>query len=293
MPTAISFRDALGNEVPVTPSNPLPVLNPGTFDYLAQIAGIIGGGQIWGLWPFLESVGSSVRAYGYQVLSDLDLTSRDEAAARTLEAEWSPYRHSGGVHSYYNVAATNNHLSGPNLSGLSIGTVGGVDDQAWSFGIWLLGHSANLGDMSLISKYRTSAPAAREYDLRINAAGSLELELYDETADASEIATGVEQIYPDKWYFCVAAYDGNQASPIVQLSLNGVADGDGSTIETGAYVAGQITSTPLLLGARNLTTAPAQEFEGRLALPLFTEKMLTASQVASIYTAGRRLLGLA
>lgn len=254
-----------------------------TFQDLDRAGVILGGGA---LFPFLESVGTIIQSF-YQNIEVLN--PADEAAIRALEAEFAPHKHGDRVHSYYIDSATNNHLRGADSAAYSFGDA--AIDSPFSLGAWILPRDT-AAVRSIIAKYRTTAVAAREYDFRVTAAGVLVIELFDESAVASEIGTGAIVLVQNRWAFVCMSYDGNEANPVTQLYVNGVADGAGATVETGAYVAMENTTTPLLVGARDLTASPAQEWEGRIALPFIANKRLLADEVLELHNIGRRLLRL-
>ena len=254
-----------------------------TLLFLDQIATVLAGGA---LWPFLESHGKFV--HPYNLSGGALLQPADEAAILALEAEHSPVRHNG-VQSYYFDSANNNHLRGTDIAGYSFGNA--TVDSPFSVGAWVMPFDIAAAH-SILAKYRTSAVSAREWDFRINSSGILQVEFYDESATASEIGTGTAALTAWRWQFVCMSYDGGETSPVAVLYINGAADNAGATTETGSYVAMENTATPLLVGSRDLTASPAQEWEGRLALPFICTKALTAAEVANLYRLSRVLMAL-
>ena len=90
----------------------------------------------------------------------------------------------------------------------------------------------------------------------------------------------------------VATYDGAEATPLVNLYVNGALANDGSTAETGAYVAMEDTATPLTIGCSGVSATPVNEFHGRIALPFICGKALTAAEVLSLYELTKPLVGI-
>jgi len=263
-----------------------PFVRP--FASLDEIVTILGGTKM-AFWPFLTAIGADVFPYG----SGNDgavLTPSDEAAARALEAEFNPIR-LNGVHAYYFDSSVNNHLNGGDNANYSHGN--GTVDTAFSLGAWIMPTEALGTARTIIAKYGSTANL-EEYDFRFDASGNLVLELHDASASASEIGTGAgDVLVPWAWNFVVATYDGEEATPDVHLYRNGSDTlAAGTTTETGAYVAMEDTAAGLLIGARDATGTPAQEFEGYVALPFVTGKELTAVEVTQLYQIGRRLVGL-
>jgi len=143
-----------------------------------------------------------------------------------------------------------------------------------------------------VAKY-DSGGVAREYDFRFGTDGKLVMELYDEDSDTSEIATSAgTALTPFIWQFCVATYDGTEATPAINLYINGASVHDGTSVETGAYVSMDDSAIPVTFGARGPAATAAQSLQGRLALPFVTGKALTAANVTTLYGIGRTLLGL-
>lgn len=254
-----------------------------TFEDLDAILAILGSTKTT-FWPFLESRGQIVRSYRE---AEHNLTPSDEAAARNLEDEFEPFKHPSGIFSYYNVAGANNHLRGVDHADFSFGD--GSTDEPFSVGIWLLlrGTVTATG----LSKHRVEAVTQQEWRLSLLPSGVIESVIFDESANAGWVARSATAMSREAWNFIVATYDGNESSPGIQVYANGLPDLD-TLVESGSYVAMENGTTPLLVGALNITTNPTQEVDGRLALPFICGKELSASEVSQLYTIGKRLLGL-
>lgn len=266
-----------------------------TFDLLDKIAAILGTTKST-FWPLLDVVGDDTLtvSYGSGLVQSSQLQLRDEAAPRSWLGEGAPSLHIGGIHSVRLLTvsgAANNHLQGADSTNYEFGDA--TLDAPFSIGIWVLIQEALGTARSLLAKYGSTA-ILREYDFRFGTNGKLVMELFDESVDTSEIATSVgTALKPGIWQFCTMTYDGDEAAPVINLYINGVSVHDGTSVETGAYVAMEASTTPLLVGARDVTATPAQVLQGSVALPFITGKALSAAEVSSLYYYGQRLLGLA
>lgn len=269
-------------------TNPTPI---SPYAALDRIVAILGGTKMV-FFPFLTRSGTDIFPYGSGNDGPVALSS-DEAGVVALEAEFDPIQ-LNGVNAYYFDSSTNNHINGGDDADYSHGN--GTVDTPFSVGCWILPTSVFATAQSLLAKYGSTANL-EEWDFRVTDTASLTLELHDASASASESISGsVVTIPPWKWTFVVASYDGVEATPTVNLYYNGVADGANgapNTTESGSYVAMEDTAAALLIGARDATGTPGQEFEGYMALPFVTGKALSQAEVTELYNIGRRLLGLA
>ena len=257
---------------------------PRTFARLNDIVTVLGGTKM-AFWPFLNGGGGNTYPYGSG--NDGILLA---ANTSTLELVFDPVRHEGGVYSYMNDSATANLAAADNAN-FTHGNA--TVDTAFSIGIWILMQEALGTARSLMAKYGSTG-TAREYDFRFGTDGKLVMELYDESADTTEIATSAgTALTPWIWQFCAMTYDGGETAPVINLYINGVSVHDGTSVETGAYVAMEDTAAVLMLGSRDATGTAAQVFQGRMALPFITGKELTAAEVGQLYAIGQELLGIA
>ena len=262
-----------------------------TFKRLDDIVSILGGTKM-AFYPFLMYQDIFVGPYGAGNDGTV-MTAEDENGVVTLQTEFAPIPLVGGIHSYYFNRSGNNHLATPDSAAYSHGN--GSADTAFSMGAWIYMREV-LGTLSTImAKFGTTAALAEEYDFRFDASGNLVLELHDPSVPATETATGASDVLvPFVWNFVVATYDGAQAAPDVHLYKNASDTlAAGTTVESGAYEAMQDTSSEFMIGARDATATPAQEFEGYMALPFLTGKELTQANVSDLHTIGRELIGLA
>jgi hypothetical protein len=235
------------------------------------------------LWPFLEGTGTLISG-----LSVGDFGSAETAgAAEALEDDFAPFKHPGGVHSYHFHPTGDHHLAGIDHNNYSFGDAS--NDSAFSVGAWILPNAINTN--VILAKY-DSAGNLEEWRFFIDSNGKLSLELHDASASATEIATSTSALVIGQQHFVVAAYDGTETAPVVNLYVDGVLANAGSTTETGAYVAMENTGAPLTCGCSGVTAIPVAEFHGRIALPFITGKQLSAAEVSTLYDIYRLLLGL-
>lgn len=262
----------------------------GTLNLLTQIATILGTTK-QSFWPVLSMWGQDIFPHGAGSLGAA-LVSSDETGPKEIWSEFDPGNFDSGIHSLHFQSSVNNHLNGGDNNGFSF-TDGANDDAPFSVGLWMQLDEALGTTRTLMAKYGSTANL-EEWDFRIDTSGNLVLELHDASASASEIGTGASDIIvPHIFQFVVATYDGAQDTPEVHLYRNGVDTlAAGTTTESGAYVGMENTAAGLLVGARDATGTPAQEFEGDLALPFVTGKELTAAEVAALHGLGQQLLGI-
>ena len=257
---------------------------PRTFARLDEIATILGGTKM-AFWPFLNGVGGNTYPYGSGNDGILLATNTS-----TLELIFDPVWHEGGIHSYMNDSATANLAAADNAA-FTHGNA--TVDTAFSIGVWILMQEAVGTARSLLAKYGSTG-TAREYDFRFGTNGKLVMELYDEDVDTTEIATSAgTALTPWIWQFCTMTYDGGETAPVINLYINATSVHDGTSAETGAYVAMEDTTAVLMLGSRDAVATAAQVFQGRMALPFITGKELTAAEVGQLYAIGQELLGVA
>lgn len=256
-----------------------------TFELLDQIVTILGGTKL-GFWPFLNGVGGNTYPYGSG--NDGILLAINTS---TIELIFDPFRLPGGVHAYMNDSATANLAAADNAA-FSFGD--GSVDSPFSCGAWILMQEGLGTARSIMAKYGSTA-GAKEWDFRFGTDGKLVMELLDESVvgDASEIATSAgTALTPWIWQFVTMTYDGGETAPVINLYINATSVHDGSSAETNAYVAMEDLGASLMIGARDATGSAAQVFQGRFALPFVTGKALSAAEISTIYSIGRRLLGL-
>lgn len=235
------------------------------------------------LWPFYEKTGQLVSGIS---VGDL-VPAETGGAAEDLEHDFAPIEHAGRVCSYHFHPTGDHHLAGIDHANFTFGDA--TVDGPFSVGAWIC--PTEIATNSILAKYDTVGNA-EEWRLWIDGNGKLSFTLFDADANASEIATGSTTLSVGQWVFVVATYDGTETAPVVLLYLDGVADNDGATVETGTYVAMEDTATPLTVGCSGVTATPVAEFHGRMALPFVTGKALTAANVAELCALGRVVLGV-
>ena len=249
----------------------MTVYNRGTEGRLNDILTTLGTTKP-SLWPFWEGTGTLVTSVGVG-----DLTStKTGAAAVALESEFAPLKLPSGLYSYHFHPTGVHHLAGIDHANYTFGD--SLLDSAFSVGAWIRPNA--IASNTIMSKYSATV---REWRFWIDAAGKLDLELYDESADTTEIGISTAALTLSQWQWVVASYDGTETALA----------GDGTTTETGAYVATEDTATPLLIGASGVTATPLNVFHGRIAMPFLTGKALSTAEVESLYALMVPMVGLA
>jgi hypothetical protein len=257
-----------------------------------SIVDILGTTQPF-LWPFYEATGVRVMPL---MSAAVGIPSETAAAAEALEDDFSPLLHFAGIHSYDFDPVGDHHIAVADHADLSVGD--GTNDSATSWGAWINPRSL-AAERTIMAKY-DSAGNLEEWKLSLTTAGLVQMELHDASASASEIATGGTALALGKWAFVCVAYDGTETAPVMNIYVNGVLDNDGTTVETGAYVASENTAAPLTIGCSGVTALPTLEFDGRIALPFQTGKELTGpaaasagspSEVTQLHRLTRRMIG--
>lgn len=236
------------------------------------------------LVPGWESEGSIVSAIGAA-----GFVPSDEAGANALQTYFSPHRLPCGLFHYGFVKTENHHFAGADHADF---TFDGGGDAPFSGGMWIRPNKAVL-TQELIAKYNPAA--AEEYYFGINSSGKLEFELHDATDSAYEIAVADTVLTSGQFIFVVFTYDGSAVvdEPVIHLYIDGVDDNPtGGSVQTGAYLHMDDTATPLLIGASGLTNAPANEFDGRLAIPFLCGKQLTVTEVGTLHNIMLPMVGL-
>jgi hypothetical protein len=231
------------------------------------------------LWPFWEKTGTLVTSIGVG-----DLGSAETAgAAEALEDDFAPVELPCRLYSYHFHPTGDHHLAGIDHANYSFA------GAAFSVGCWMRPNA--IASNVLLAKY-DSAGAAEEWRFWIDAAGKLDLELHDASASATEIAISDSALTLGQWQFVVATYDGVSATPGMWLYVNGAAVNDGSSTESGAFVAMEAGAAPLTIGCGGVTATPTTEFHGRMALPFLTGKQLSAAEVSQLHGLMAPMVGL-
>lgn len=233
-------------------------------------------------WPFWEKTGQLVSGIG---LGDL-IPSETAGAAEDLDHDFAPLAHPGQMYSYHFHPTGDHHLAGIDSAAYTFGDSN--TDSAFSCGCWILPN--DVASVTIMGKYDATG-TAREWRLFIDANSKLSFELYDESADKTEIGVTTSSITLGQWYFAVMTYDGTETAPVVTFYLNGTADGDTTTVEVAGYIAMEDTATPLTIGCDGVTATPTNEFHGRIALPFVTGKELTAANVTELFEITSKMMG--
>ena len=258
-----------------------------TFDLLDQIVTVLGSTKTT-FFPFLESVGGTLEQEGIRSYKENQhtLISRDEAAVRSLEAEFSPYLHVGGVHSY-DIDGSGSKF----LTGTDDANTGFPSNADFSCGAFI--YPRDVTTVTIMGKYDVNDQ--REWRMEINGSKKLTLEVLDETevSNGTRIGSGDTDIAIDVWSFVVITTNNNDDNASMSFFVDAAADGTGNT-ESSTYNDSPDTTSEFTIGATlNTTPAVTNLFSGRIALPFVCGKVLTAANITTIYNIGRILLGIA
>ncbi len=257
---------------------------------LNRLMGILGATTPH-LWPFAEFEGISVMEMGST--TGVLQPSETSGAAESLEDDFSPLLLSCGLNSYFFSPSGDHHLAGANNNDFSF-----EGDTAFSVGAWIQPYTAN--DNTIMAVYDASAAEEWKWQLAPTT-GALRLELYDASANASVIGDSDRPATAGnsnptwtatvgQWVLAITTYDGTETDPLIRHYINGTQRGDGGIDESGTYDEMENTATPLLIGASELTAAPAEEFHGRMAMPFLTGKELTPTNVNDWWTTTQRMV---
>ena len=250
-----------------------------TYKLLDQFLTVLGSTKT-SFWPLVESTGAIVRTYG----ESAHIFTMTDSGANGFH----PVEHPGRIQSYHFSKSDDQHGAGQDHADFSFGN-GTTTDAAVSWGAWVW-QDVQGAAAAIMTKY-DAVGTDREWSFMVNASNKLELELYDDNANASEAGMANTALTLNQFQFVVITYNGAQADPDVNFYLDGAADGSGTT-QTGSYEAMQAGATPVMLGAEDDTAAPTNEFNGRIALPFVCGKELSAAEVTTLYGIGKTLLGV-
>ncbi len=263
----------------------MTVYNPGLAADLNAIMTTLGTTKA-SLWPFWEKTGVVVSGIG---VGDL-IPSETGGAAEALEDDFAPLLLPCGLYSYHFNPTGDHHLAGVDHANYSFGDGTDANEEAFTVGPWIRPNA--IASNVIIAKYDAGVGVDREWRFWIDASGLLDLELYDESVDKTEIAVSSAALTINQSQFVVATYDGTAATPEVYLYVNGAAVNDGTTTEVAGYIALEAGATPLTIGCDGLTALPAREFHGRIAMPFVTGKELSAAEVLTLYKRTAPMVGI-
>ncbi len=256
-------------------------IGPRTIDLLDRFNKILGGTKS-SFWPLLENTGAIVRTYGEEVHI---FTMTDSGSNGFM-----PVTHPGGVQSYHFDKTDSMHGAGENSDDFFFDDSG---TNVMSVGCWINRDVAGA-EQAFIANYDV-AGTARTWKFGCDASNNLRFELYDDNANAAEIATGDTTLALNSWQFVACSYDsvgGSSANAGLALYVDTNAESE-TLSGSGTYVSMQNDATPLMLGAADDTAAPTIEMDGRIALPFVCGKELSAAEMNQLYYLGKTLLGLA
>ncbi len=272
----------MGTHIGSGPATPVPVK---TFELLDTILTTLGSTKTT-LWPFFEggalAGGEIVRSYGESVHI---FTMTDPGALGFM-----PVMHPGGVNSYHFDSTDSMNGAGENSDDFFFDDSG---TNVCSFGAWV-NRDVGSAEQAILANYDV-AGTARTWKFSIDGSNKLRFELYDDTANAAEIATGDTNLTLNKWQFVCVTYNsvgGTSANAGLKLYLDATRETE-TLSDSGTYVSMQNDATPVMLGAADDTAGPTIEMDGRIALPFICGKELSQANVTTIHNTGRTLLGLA
>lgn len=258
---------------------------------LDEVNTILGDGANT-FWPGLVTTGSTVEQYPTNTRPLTAVEALDNGNFTPEQFAMEAYTASGdGAVGYTHIIASSNKMEADDAAAFTFGD--GTVDSPFSAGAWIKPTGLATHQM-IISKWENTN-TLREWELFVIATtGILEVVLYDESANATETADGIAPIVAGRWVFCVFTYDGDEATPVINIYQNGSpdrdADGPAST-EAGTYTAMEDTSAPLMVGARGNAGAAILPFAGDIALPFVAEKELSATEVRRLTAVTSQLLG--
>jgi len=258
-----------------------------TFALLDQFITVLGATKPT-LFPFLESVGGGTAGntdiWNYKGAAHYVQCVDEVPGAITLQTEFSPYRHIGGVHSYEFESGGNQYLQGEDSTDYEF-----ASNADFSVGAFIF--PRDITTVAVLAKYDVNS--LREWKLGLDGSSKIELEVFDETNDQSRIGASDTAVTVNQWSFVCATTDNNDDNNAHIFYLNGVADGSGNSESGAAYANSPGTNAVLTIGAcHNTTPAVTELFTGRIALPFVTGTELSAANVLTLYGIGKTLLGL-
>jgi len=235
-----------------------------TFALLDQFIAVLGATKPT-LFPFLETVGGGTagncKIESYKGATHFVQAVDEVPNAITLENEFSPYIHGGGVGSYSLDAGGSQYLQGEDSTDYEFAA-----NAAFSVGACIL--PTDITSVAVLAKY--DANAQREWKLGLDSNSKIELESFDETNDHSRIGAGDTAVTINQWSFICA-----------------------TTASNAAYASQPGTTAKLAIGAAHATTPALTEiFSGRIALPFICGKELSAANVLTLYGIIKTLLSL-
>jgi len=228
------------------------------------------------LWPFWETTGQLVTCIG---AGDV-IPSETGGAAEDLEHDFAPLKLPCGLYSYHFHPTGDHHLAGVDHADYTFVAT------PFSVGAWIRPNA--IVNKTIMAKYSATV---REWRFWIDASGFLDLELYDESADTTEIVASTAALSLGQMQLVVATYDGTLVTPTFHLYVNGSVVAS-TTAEAGAFIDVEDTATLLTIACSGVTATPVNEFHGRIALPFLTGKELTAAEVASLYKITAPMVGI-
>ncbi len=167
---------------------------------------------------------------------------------------------------------------------------------AFTAGFWVKFSVVNA-IQDLLTKYDVATGAeACEFRMYLDADGKLNIEVWDETANAVIGIKYNTALVAGTWYHIVFTYGGGTDNTSCKIYLNGVSVGD-TSLDSGVFVTMQNTATLVRIGS-SLGTDGARTgyFNGQMAMgllgPGYAQVAIAAAPVKNLYLCGADALGL-
>ena len=171
--------------------------------------------------------------------------------------------------------------------------------EGFSIAMWV-NVTDSAAQRTLMSKYRTTATAQKEWELQVKADDTLLMLLADESAGAAAFRTSDSAISMDTWRFFVATYDGGgggtAAAGIILYEDAVVLASTATENSGGTYVGMEDLTAKVGIGAANTDGPGTRFYLGQMAGgplgPIFRQSVLTPDEITRLYELGRRALAL-
>jgi hypothetical protein len=250
---------------------------------LDRIIEISGRSETVFFLPFFESNPAATEAvtdYGPHGLHFTNQVNFDEAPI--IRGSILRYHLNGG----------NEYLQHPDNDVFSMGADGTVPNEpviTWFCAGYM--HAAT-SSMIMSRSDETNLATEMEWKFELTGGRNLRLRIFDDSAGARIGQFSTPLIANNGWVTLGATYDATRVDAGVTLYIDGL--GVASTADgAGAYTAMENTAVITALGTyENNAGVLANFYDGYMALPLMTNKNLSAAQMGGLDALYRRLLGI-
>ena len=253
------------------------VLTLGTCVQMMEILG-----DVAAFWPFFEVALDRAQDFGpngHHLYTSL-------GAAADLDA-WDTPPQAQGVMRAYVFNGTDEYMIAQDQAVFTV-----VATDPFSVGAWVFVNAT--ADNCILSKWdSTTAAEKREWMLLTDNTGYITFEIYDETNNAEIAREYQTALGTEGWHFIVGVYDGGTDAANIDIYLDGVAVDDASPADDVGFASMVNQTTVVRCGS--FETADGTEeylFDGKMALPFFTLKDLSADEIWNLYQLGRGALHL-